>query len=217
MTADELEGLMRDLLAGVQDVLMSGETLSDDFQMALAFTLNKMTERLDELRAEESQPQAAPEGEAPPDEIQLLWVLAGQQEQAFISYLRDYPSPATRDLLENPTKLAQTLQYLAYHNPPSPKVPIDGIPHAALNSSNIWGSRYNPKNHQMVVRFQGGSEYRYYNIPAQIYKIFSAGNARAKTKGRNRYGEWWVGKNPSLGAAMHQFIKEAGYPYEKIK
>ena len=217
MTADELEDMMHALLLGVQDVLMSGENLDDEVQLALAATLSNMSTRLDELRLEESQRGPEPEGPAPSEEIQLLWVLAGQQQQAFISYLREYPSPSTRDLLENPTKLAQVLEYLSYHNPPSPKVPIDGIPHADLNSSNVWGSRYNPKNSQMVVRFQNGAEYKYFNISPNIYAIFSKGNASAKTKGKNQWGEWWPGKNPSLGAALHQFIKQAGYPYQKIR
>ncbi len=94
---------------------------------------------------------------------------------------------------------------------------IDGIPHADLNSSNVWGANYDPKSGKMKVRFHGGSEYEYDGVPQAIFDAFIHGNADARTNGRNRYGRWWRGKNPSLGAALNQYIKAGGFNYRRIR
>lgn len=213
-----LEQLVNELLAGIQDVLQSGEVLSDEFQGALAQELEATTQRIDQLRGEiGQQPPTAQITPTPSNDAQLLWILAGQQEQAFISYLRDFPSNETRALLANPTLLSQTIDQLSRMMPAGQQPYINGIQHADLNSSNIWGTAYDPQSGKMKVRFQGGSEYEYDGVPENIYRAFTKGNASAKTKGKNRYGEWWVGKNPSLGAAMNQYIKAGGFNYRKIR
>lgn len=224
-----LERIIDELIAGIQDVLQSGEILSDEFQGMLADELEATMSRINQLRGEIGRqneaaqqplpaiPSGATLGAPPSADVQLLWILAGQQEQPFISYLREYPSPATQELLNNPAELSRTIDYLNRIMPPGEQPFINGIQHADLNSSNIWGTVYNAKTGQMKVRFQGGSEYEYDGVPANIYRAFSKGNASAKTKGKNKYGEWWVGKNPSLGAAMNQYIKAAKFPYRKIR
>ena len=215
-----LEQLLDELLAGIQDVLQSGEVLSDEFQGAIAQELEQTTSRIDQLRGESGQQQPNSAGSVntqPSSDSQLLWILAGQQEQAFISYLRDFPSQETRALLANPTLLSQTIDQLSQMMPAGQQPYINGIKHADLNSSNIWGTNYDPQSGKMKVRFQGGSEYEYDGVPENIYRAFSKGNASAKTKGKNEHGEWWVGKNPSLGAAMNQYIKAGGFNYRKIR
>ena len=213
-----LEQLIDELLAGIQDALQSGESLSDEFQGALAQELEATTQRIDQLRSEIGQRQ--PSGQVqttPSNDAQLLWILSGQQEQAFISYLRDFPSNETQALLANPTLLSQTINQLNQMMPAGQQPYINGIKHADLNSSNIWGTAYDPESGKMKVRFQGGSEYEYDGIPENIYRAFAKGNASAKTKGKNEYGEWWVGKNPSMGAAMNQYIKAGNFNYRKIR
>jgi hypothetical protein len=218
-----LENLINELLAGIQDVLQSREVLSDEFQGALAQELETTTSRIDQLRSEIGQqrpPNEPPSGALnvqPSPDAQLLWILAGQQEQAFISYLRDFPSAETRSLLANPTLLSQTIDQLSRMMPAGQQPFINGIQHADLNSSNIWGTAYDPKSGKMKVRFQGGSEYEYDGVPENIYRAFTKGNASAKTKGRNQYGQWWVGKNPSLGAAMNQYIKAGNFNYRRLR
>lgn len=216
-----LEELIQQLLAGIQDVIQSGEILSDEFQGAIAAELETTTGRMDQLRQEIGMAQ---QGEPPPlvgappsPDAQLLWVLSGGQEQAFISYLREYPSPATQSLLGNVGELSRTIDYLSRMMPQGEQPVVDGIPHADLNSSNIWGSKYDKRTGKMTVRFQGGSEYEYDGVPANIYRAFASGNARAKTSGKNQYGEWFVNKLPSLGAALNQYIKAGGFPYRKLK
>jgi KTSC domain len=211
-----LEQLLDELISGIQSVLESGEELSDEFQGLLAQELEHTTQRISQLQEEVSQ-KAPPPQQPPSADAQLLWILAGQQEQAFISYLRDFPSPATRSLLANPQELSSTIDYLNRIMPAGQQPFINGIQHADLNSSNIWGTAYDPQTGKMKVRFQGGSEYEYDGVPANIYRAFTKGNAQAKTKGKNQYGEWWVGKNPSLGAAMNQYIKAGNFPYRRIR
>ncbi len=211
-----LEQLIDQLLAGIQDVIQSGEILSDEFQGALAQELEITTQRIDQIRSEISIPSQINEASISPD-AQLLWILSGQQEQAFISYLRTFPTPQTQALLNNPTALNHTIEQLSRMMPQGEQPVIDGIQHADLNSSNIWGTAYDPNTGKMKVRFQGGSEYEYDGVPQNIYRAFSKGNASAKTKGKNKYGEWWPNKNPSLGAAMNQYIKAGGFSYRKLK
>ena len=50
-----LEELIDELLAGIQDVLQSGEILSDEFQGAIAQELEQTTNRIDQLRNEISR------------------------------------------------------------------------------------------------------------------------------------------------------------------
>jgi len=224
-----LEQLLNELLAGIQDVLQSGETLSDEFQGMLAQELEETTSRIDQLRQESgqnapteqpnqpTQPQAAALGTPPSPDAQLLWILAGQQEDAFISYLHNFPTPSTQELLRNPAELSRVLGFLSQMMPPGEPPTIHGIKHSDLNSSNIWGTAYDPKSGKMKVRFQGGSEYEYDGVPPNIYRAFTQGDASAKTKGQNQYGRWWVGKNPSMGAAMNQYIKAGNFNYRRIR
>lgn len=211
-----LEELINELLAGLQEVIQSGEILSDEFQGAIAQELEIATGRIDSLRRENPVYPNMQNNQVPAD-AQLLWILSGQQEQPFISYLREYPSKDTQNLLNNPAELSRTIDYLNRTMPQGQQPVFDGIPHADLNSSNIWGSTYNPQTGQMKVRFQGGSEYEYDGVPENIYRAFSKGNASAKTRGKNQYGEWWPNKNPSLGAALNQYIKAGNFPYRKVK
>jgi hypothetical protein len=213
---EELENILDMILRGVQEALQNGEVLSEELQMQIAQEITTLTQEIDQLH-EESQNQApSPEQPISPD-AQLLWILAGQQEQAFISYLRDYPTPQTKALLNNPTALSHTIDQLSRMMPQGEQPVIDGIQHADLNSSNIWGTAYDPRTGKMKVRFQGGSEYEYDGVPQNIYRAFAKGNASAKTKGKNQYGEWWPNKNPSLGAAMNQYIKAGGFNYRRIR
>jgi hypothetical protein len=227
---EELQQLLRDLMQSVQLVMQSDEEMSDEFQGAVAETLNNLYTRIEEARGTQ-QPEQPPQG-APPtqpptpavtgithvsNDAYLLWVLSGSQSQAFISYLRTFPTPATQELLNNPQQLNAAIELLSNRIPQFDQPEVDGIPHADLQSSNIWGANYDQSSGKMKVRFQGGSEYEYDGVPQNIFNAFIKGNASAKTKGKNQYGEWWEGKNPSMGAAMNQYIKAGGFPYRKLR
>jgi len=215
---EELEDILDSILRGIQESLQSGEVLSEELQLLAAQEITQLTQEIDELYAQqEQQPPEAPNQPPVSNDATLLWILSGQQPQAFISYLRTYPTPDTQALLNNPVQLNATIEQLNRMMPQGEALSIHGIQQADLNSSNIWGTAYDPKTGKMKVRFQGGSEYEYDGVPMNIYNAFAKGNASAKTKGKNRYGEWWPSKNPSMGAAMNQYIKAGGFNYRKIR
>ena len=92
----------------------------------------------------------------------------------------------------------------------------------AMPSSNVEGFAYDPKTNRLYVRFLGrypernGPVYQYENVPANIFDIFRKGAIPAKTNGRNRWGRWFRGKYPSIGAAMYHVIRAGGYPFQQI-
>jgi len=197
----------------VQYAQNKGPSLNRASQQALAQLLSQFIEVINE----QQQQPPTPQQNAPSNDAQLLWMLAGQQPQAFISYLNTFPTPSTQALLNDPGQLNATIEQLQQIMPQGQAPVIDGIPHADLNSSNVWGAAYDKRSGRMRVRFQGGSEYEYDGVPENIFKAFIKGNASAKTKGRNQYGEWWPSKNPSLGAALNQYIKAGGFNYRRLR
>lgn len=161
-----LEQLLDELLQGIQDVLQSGEILSDEFQGMLAQELEFTTARIDQLRGQIGQ-------ESPADGLPP--------------------------------------------NPPQQQPITEAMP-----SSNIEGFAYDDKNGRLLVRFLGkhpdrnGPIYGYEGVPQNIFEIFRKGAIPAKTNGKNKWGEWWQGKYPSIGAAMSHLIKAGGYPYQRL-
>lgn len=92
----------------------------------------------------------------------------------------------------------------------------------SMPSSNIEGFSYDDKTGRLLVRFLGkhpnrnGPIYSYDQVPPNIFDIFRRGAIPAKTNGKNKWGEWWQGKYPSMGAAMSHLIKAGGYPYRQV-
>ncbi len=221
----ELEGLLDAILAAVQEVIESGEEIPDDFLNLVAEEISGLNQEIESLHSEQPPTQIdhAPIENAPSPGAQLMWILAGQNKDAFISYLNTYPDPELRQLVRNPDELERNIQFLAQMMPPGGEKPIaDGIEHADLNSSNVFGFKYDPKSGRLLVKFQGnkgsgeGPIYQYDGVPPNVYKTFAAGAVPARTSGQNKWGRWWRGKSPSLGAAMYSLIKMGGYPYRKL-
>lgn len=211
---EEIQAWIEAVLDAVQEIIESGEEFSDELAGEVADLISQEQEKIRQLTSLKTAPQVQ---STPSNDAQLLWILAGKKEQPFISYLREFPSQETNSLLANPSLLSSTIDQLSRLIPLNEQPVANGVPHSDLQSSNIWGSKYDPMTGKMRVRFQGGSEYEYDGIPANIYRAFQKGNATAKTNGKNKYGQWWVGKNPSLGAAMNQYIKAGAFPYKKIR
>ncbi len=92
----------------------------------------------------------------------------------------------------------------------------------AMPSSNVFGFNYDYPSKKLHVKFQGndgvgqGPVYAYEGVEPYIFNLFKRGAAIAKTSGKNRWGEWWRGKSPSIGAAVHQFLIAGNYPYQKV-
>lgn len=220
----------RDLINELLDIIIDelremqsrGENISEDIQNRIADEIEASIRRLEELdneiqAVEYERSQQAMAGAPVSADAQLLWTLAGGNQNAFINYLRQFPSESTQNLLNNPLEFSRVVTILN-HTMPQGALPVqDGIEKAPLQSSNIWGARYDPHHQKLIVRFQGGSVYEYGGVPNIIWNAFIHGNAPAKTSGQNQYGRWWVGKNPSLGAALNFYIKAAGFPYRRIR
>lgn len=207
-----LERLLDQLLDTLESVLQSGEILSDEFQGTIAQELNYLTTRIDELR---SQPSGPIEPPISPN-ISMLWQLSGSNPEAFTNYLRTVPDPELNALLRNTPQLENTIGRLEREQPAGQPPSEGGIEHAPLQSSNIYGFQYDPKTRDLKVRFQSGSVYGYQGVPAWVFSLFRQGAVAASTNGRNQFGRWWVGKQPSLGASFYRLIRSGGYPYQQI-
>jgi len=48
-----------------------------------------------------------------------------------------------------------------------------------------------------------------------LFLDVSGGSAVCITSGENKYGSWYVGKTPSVGAAVHKFLIKRGVKYRK--
>lgn len=125
--------------------------------------------------------------------------------------------------------LAQTIQTLmqaietvsqSQQTPEAPTTPPEL--QQAMPSSNVEGFAYDDKNQRLLVRFLGkypnrqGPVYSYGGVPPQIFNLFRTGAVPARTDGQNRWGRWWRGKVPSIGASLYTLLKTQGYPYQRI-
>lgn len=84
-----------------------------------------------------------------------------------------------------------------------------------IRSSNVKKIMYNDENNEMYIQFQDKSIYTYFNVPFALFLDVSGGRATCITSGENQYGAWWVGKTPSVGAAVHKFLIRRGVKYKR--
>lgn len=230
---DDIKEALREMM---KLLVQRGEPLSDELKFKIAQVMEHAATRITQLRQEQGKEQEvlppeeipAPEmqapqanaattlGPPPSPAAQLMWILAGQNVDAFINYLGTYPDPELRALLANPDELDRNINYLMQMMPPGQLPSQDGIEKAGINSSNIYGFKYNPKNGKLLVRFNSGAVYGYEGVPAQVFKVFQQGAVPAKTNGQNNYGRWWRGKAPSIGASFYELIKRGGYSYTRL-
>jgi KTSC domain len=103
------------------------------------------------------------------------------------------------------------------------QIPENNIPlNAAMASSNVSAFGYDDRNGRLLVQFLGdypdrqGPIYAYAGVPKVIFDLFRRGAIPARTDGRNRWGRWWRGKVPSMGASLYTLIREGNYPYERV-
>jgi|WetSurMetagenome_2_1015567.scaffolds.fasta_scaffold236151_1 hypothetical protein len=151
----------------------------------------------------------------------LLWILSGGNRDAFINYLHTIPDPALNQLSRNPYELNRTINQLSQQITMPHGEVQQGIPKADLQSSNVFGFKYSPRDQKLLIKFNGkdtagsGPVYQYDGVPAQVFKMFAAGAHPCTTDGKNKFGSWWQHKQPSLGSAMYHFIRDI-YPYQKV-
>ncbi len=117
--------------------------------------------------------------------------------------------------------LYNRIEQLRGEAPPEPPEETPDL-QPSMPSSNIEGFAYDDKNGRLYVRFLGkhpdrnGPVYQYNGVPQNIYDIFQKGAIPAKTDGKNKWGSWWKGKYPSMGAAMYHLIRAGGFPYQRV-
>jgi hypothetical protein len=219
-----LLAIVDEIILAIEGILERGEELVPELEGLLLQTAEYIGTRLQEIDLEESQSQQPAEQQAPPTPptappappsntsipqgADLLWILAGGDEGAFRSYLTNIPDPELNALSARPDQVQQIIARLRQQITLPAGEAENGIAKANLNSSNVYGFRYDPRSGRMRVRFNSGSVYEYDNVPPRIFKLFQQGAAQAQTTGQNRWGAWWRGKSPSLGAAMHQYIRD---------
>lgn len=121
-------------------------------------------------------------------------------------------------------ELARTLELLT-SRVENLRNPVEGLQpklESSMPSSNIHSFGYDPKNERLLVKFQGdypnqnGPVYGYDKVPKVIFDLFQKGAVPARTDGSNKWGRWWKGKVPSLGASMYALIKNGGYQYQRL-
>ena len=181
------------------------ENFSTDMVDQIISAMNHATETITRFREER------------PANVDQLYLLAGGNQDAFQSYLSNFPDARTNALSQSPIALHDAQENLRARFGEGIDLEKDGIPHAPFMSSTVWGSQYDQDSGNLKVRFNNGSVYEYGGVPPQVVDLFQNGAAEATTDGENEWGRWWRHKSPSLGSALNQFLKAGGFPYQKLK
>jgi hypothetical protein len=147
----------------------------------------------------------------------------------YFQMLLDYAQTGAQNLNpESQRALAQFIQqfieFMQEYQARLESTPISEAPQMteAMPSSNVEGFAYDDNSNRLYVRFLGkhpnrfGPVYQYENVPPNIFEIFRKGAIPAKTDGKNKWGRWWRGKFPSIGASMYHMIRAGGYPYQQV-
>jgi len=123
-------------------------------------------------------------------------------------------------------QIAQTLELL-YNRIEALRAEVNGpisTPEitSGMPSSNVEGFAYDDKTNRLYVRFLGkhpnrnGPIYSYEGVPPVMFDLFRRGAVPARTDGQNKWGKWWKGKVPSLGASVYTLLKLGGFPYQRL-
>lgn len=83
------------------------------------------------------------------------------------------------------------------------------------SSSNVNRLLYNDEIKELVIEFRGGDRYTYSGVDMSLFLDIVDGAGICRTSGSNKWGSWYVGKFPSVGAAVYTRLVEGGVPYRK--
>lgn len=84
------------------------------------------------------------------------------------------------------------------------------------DSSNVDSIQYDTEKKELDIRFNEGDVYRYFDVDYDIFERVWQGKASCLTSGSSPYGDWFVGKTPSVGAALHKFLVKRNVRYTKL-
>jgi len=201
------------------------EQIEGNFDQLDDAEAREISEFLIETMSFMMESQRSPEGPQVEPQIpmgaDLLWILSGNDPNRFVNYLRTFPGAGLQELAANPNQLANVIEQLQ-RTIPQREIHEDaqGIQDTEFPSSNVEGMKYDPNTRKLLVKFHGENQqpvYQYEGVPPQIFQLIQHGNAFAKTRGKNKWGEWWPFKNPSIGSSVNQYLKKGGYAYQRIK
>lgn len=146
---------------------------------------------------------------------------AVRQLMEFISTQPEEPPQEIVELLEQVMNhVANRIAELRQTAPVAPTAQPDLTP--SMPSSNIDAFGYDDKTGRLMVKFLGkhpnrnGPIYSYEGVPKVIFDLFRQGSIPARTNGKNKWGSWFKGKVPSIGASMYTLIKNGGYAYNRL-
>lgn len=83
------------------------------------------------------------------------------------------------------------------------------------DSSNVDRLKYFEDKKELVIKFNDGSYYTYSDIEADEFNGIIEGDATCRTSGSNEFGEWEVGKTPSVGAAVWKYLIDTNKTYKE--
>lgn len=197
----------REVVSSITNLIQTHgiESFSEEVKAQLANILRSAANTIQQFREER------------PENVDQLYLLAGGNKEAFQNYLRTYPNARANALLGSPLALHDAEENLQARFGEGIDLQADGFQHSPLMSSTVYGSQYDPNTGSLKVRFNNGGIYEYGGVPPQVFDAFQKGAATAKTEGENEWGEWWVGKTPSLGASLNQYLKAGNFPYKKLR
>lgn len=78
-------------------------------------------------------------------------------------------------------------------------------------SSNVDKIMFNDETDEMIVKFNSKEIYTYYGVDFQEFLLVMEGAGICRTAGSNKWGSWYIGKTPSVGAALQQVLSGASY------
>ena len=82
------------------------------------------------------------------------------------------------------------------------------------NSSNVDRVKYFDTKKELVIKFNDGSYYTYFDIELDTFEKIVKGDAVCKTTGENEFGSWVEGQGPSVGAAVWKYLIDRGVDYQ---
>ncbi len=82
-------------------------------------------------------------------------------------------------------------------------------------SSNVDKVMFNDESNELVIKFNDGSIYTYFDIDFTDFVNVVNGNAVCTTSGENKWGSWDLGKSPSVGAAVWNYLIDTNATYKK--
>jgi hypothetical protein len=85
-----------------------------------------------------------------------------------------------------------------------------------LKSSNVDRVLYDDELKQLYVKFKEGDTYTYFEVDYDTFQSIVTGlGGTCKTEGENKFGSWFEGKTPSIGASVWDQLINKEVTYSK--